>query len=157
MRKHAVYLGLIAGLIALDQVTKAVVVRLVPFYGHTSVIPGFFAISHIHNKGAIFGTFSQAANPLVAVGLVAAQLIALALVVVYFLKTPASQRGMKLALTLILAGAAGNFIDRIARGHVIDFLEFHVGRAYFPTFNAADSCITIGAALLVLVFFLRRP
>jgi signal peptidase II len=157
MKHHAPYIGLIAGLIALDQATKAIVVRLVPFYGHASVIPGFFAISHIHNKGAIFGTFSQAGNPIVTIGLLAAQLIALVLVVAYFLKTPASQRGMKLALTLILAGALGNFIDRIARGHVIDFLEFHVGRAYFPTFNAADSCITIGAALLVLVFFLRRP
>jgi signal peptidase II len=157
MKKHAPFLGLIAGLIALDQITKAVVVRMVPFYGHANVIPGFFAISHIHNKGAIFGTFSQSGSPLITIGLAAAQMVALVLVFVYFLKTPASQKGMKIALTLILAGALGNFIDRIARGHVIDFLEFHVGRAYFPTFNAADSCITIGAALLVLVFFLRRP
>jgi len=157
MKKHAPYLGLIAGLIALDQITKALVVRMVPFYGHANVIPGFFAISHIHNKGAIFGTFSQSASPLVTIGLVTAQLTALVLVVIYFLKTPASEKGMKLALSLILAGALGNFVDRIARGHVIDFLEFHVGRAYFPTFNAADSCITIGAALLVLVFLIRRP
>jgi signal peptidase II len=157
MKKHAPFLGLIAGLIALDQISKAVVVRTVPFYGHASVIPGFFAISHIHNKGAIFGTFSQSGSPLVTIGLIAAQLFALAMVIIYFLKTPASQKGMKLALSLIMAGAVGNFIDRIARGYVIDFLEFHVGRAYFPTFNAADSCITIGAALLVLVFFLRRP
>ena len=157
MKKHAPFLGLIAGLIALDQISKTVVVRTVPFYGHASVIPGFFAISHIHNKGAIFGTFSQSGSPLVTIGLIAAQLFALAMVIIYFLKTPASQKGMKLALSLIMAGAVGNFIDRIARGYVIDFLEFHVGRAYFPTFNAADSCITIGAALLVLVFFLRRP
>jgi signal peptidase II len=157
MKKHALYLGFIAGLIALDQVTKAVVVRMVPFYSHANVIPGFFAISHIHNKGAIFGTFSQSGSLLVTIGLVAAQLVALVLVVVYFLRTPASQKAMKLALSLIMAGAIGNFIDRIAHGYVIDFLEFHVGRAYFPTFNAADSCITIGAALLVLVFFIRRP
>ena len=157
MKKHAPFLGLIAGLIALDQISKAVVVWTVPFYGHASVIPGFFAISHIHNKGAIFGTFSQSGSPLVTIGLIAAQLVALAMVIIYFLKTPASQKGMKLALSLIMAGAVGNFIDRIARGYVIDFLEFHVGRAYFPTFNAADSCITIGAALLVLVFLIRRP
>jgi signal peptidase II len=64
---------------------------------------------------------------------------------------------MKLSLPLIMAGALGNFIDRIARGYVVDFLEFHVRRAYFQTFNVADSCITIGALLLILTFFARRP
>ena len=157
MKRHAPFLALIAGLVALDQVSKAIVVKTIPFYAHASVIPGFFAISHIHNKGAIFGAFSQSGSPLVTIGLVAAQLVALTMVVIYFLKTPPAQKGMKIALSLILAGALGNFIDRIARGYVIDFLEFHVGRAYFPTFNAADSCITIGALLLVLIFFTRRP
>jgi len=157
MKRHLPFLGLIAGLVALDQASKAAVARFVPFYGNVGLIPGFFAISHIHNKGAIFGTFSQSTSPVVTVLLAAASLFAMAMVVVYFFKTPASQLGMKLALTLVMAGALGNLIDRLARGYVIDFLEFHVKRAYFPTFNVADSCITIGAMLLILTFFARRP
>ena len=157
MKRHLPFLGLIAGLVALDQAAKAVVVRLVPFYGNASGIPGFFSISHIHNRGAIFGTFSQSTSPIVTVLLAAASLFAMVMVVVYFFRTPASQTWMKLSLSLIMAGALGNFIDRIARGYVVDFLEFHVRRAYFPTFNVADSCITIGALLLILTFFARRP
>ena len=157
MKRHLPYLGLIAGLVALDQIAKAVVVKLVPFYGNVSVIPGFFAVSHFHNRGAIFGTFSQSPSPLVTIALAAASLFALVMVVVYFFRTPVSQKGMKLALTLIMAGALGNFIDRVARGYVVDFLEFHVKRAYFPTFNVADSCITIGALVLILILVARRP
>ena len=78
------------------------------------------------------------------------------LVVYYFLKTPASQKAMKFALSLILAGALGNFIDRFFRGYVVDFLEFHVRGFYWPTFNVADSCISIGAVLLVFYLFTRR-
>jgi signal peptidase II len=64
---------------------------------------------------------------------------------------------MKLALSLILAGALGNLIDRVFRGHVIDFLDFHIGRHHWPFFNVADSCISIGACLLIFVFFRRKP
>ncbi len=157
MKRHLPFLGLIAGLVALDQAAKAVVVKLIPFYGNVSVIPGFFSISHIHNRGAIFGTFSQSGSPIVTIFLAAASLFALVMVVVYFFRTPASQMGMKVSLALIMAGALGNFIDRIGRGYVVDFMEFHVRRAYFPTFNVADSCITIGALLLILIFVIRRP
>jgi signal peptidase II len=157
MKRHLPFLGLIAGLVALDQAAKAVVIKLIPFYGNVSVIPGFFAISHIHNRGAIFGTFDRSGSPIVTILLAAASLFALVMVVVYFFRTPASQMGMKVSLALIMAGALGNFIDRIGRGYVVDFMEFHVRRAYFPTFNVADSCITIGALLLILIFVIRRP
>ena len=67
-----------------------------------------------------------------------------------------AQKAMRFALALILAGALGNFIDRIFRGHVIDFLEVHVKKFYWPTFNIADSCISIGAVLLVFILVTRR-
>jgi signal peptidase II len=63
---------------------------------------------------------------------------------------------MKIILTLILAGAVGNLIDRVVRGYVIDFLEVHVKSFYWPTFNVADSCISIGALLLVVIILMRR-
>ena len=157
MKGHGCYLALAAALVVLDQVTKDLVARTVELYESVPVIPGFFNITRVHNKGAIFGTFSRAGSPLVFALLTAASLAALALVVWYFLRTPASDRLMKLALTLIAAGALGNQFDRLVRGHVIDFLDLYVGTAHWPFFNAADSCITVGACLMLVTLFRRRP
>ena len=156
MRRNAIYLTLIAVLVALDQVTKAIVLRTVPLSGSVPVIPNFFAISHVHNKGAIFGTFSQIRGTLVSTLLMAASAVALILVVYYFIKTPTGHRPLKLALSVLLAGAVGNQIDRFVRGFVVDFLELHVRGFYWPTFNVADSCISVGAILLVALFLFRR-
>jgi len=157
MKKHAPYLILMAALVALDQATKHLVARTVELYESVPVIPGFFNITRIHNKGAIFGTFSQTDNKLVFALLTAASLAALGFVVYYFFKTPSADKFMKVALTLIAAGALGNQFDRLIRGHVIDFLDFYVGRAHWPFFNAADSCITIGACLMLVILFRRKP
>jgi len=157
MKKHAPYLILMTALVALDQATKHLVARTVDLYESVPVIPGFFNITRIHNKGAIFGTFSQTNNKLVFVLLTAASLAALSFVVYYFFKTPSADKFMKVALTLIAAGALGNQFDRLIRGHVIDFLDFYVGKAHWPFFNAADSCITVGACLMLVILFRRKP
>jgi signal peptidase II len=157
MKKHAPYLILMTALVALDQATKHLVARTVDLYESVPVIPGFFNITRIHNKGAIFGTFSQTNNKLVFAFLTAASLAALSFVVYYFFKTPSADKFMKVALTLIAAGALGNQFDRLIRGHVIDFLDFYVGKAHWPFFNAADSCITIGACLMLVILFRRKP
>jgi signal peptidase II len=157
MKKNAPYFLLTIALVALDQATKHIIARTVDLYESVTVIPGFFNITRIHNKGAIFGTFSQANNKLVFALLTAASLAALALVVYYFFKTPAGDKLMKVALTLITAGALGNQFDRLLCGHVIDFLDFYVGRAHWPFFNAADLCITIGACLMLVILFRRKP
>lgn len=157
MKANGPYFLLAGGLIALDQATKNLVARKLPLYDSIPVIPGFFNITRVHNKGAIFGTFSQTGNTLVFALLTAASLAALAFVVYYFFKTPASDKLMKVSLTLIMAGAVGNQFDRLVRGYVIDFLDFYVGKAHWPFFNAADSCITIGACLMLVVLFRRKP
>jgi len=157
VRKNSAYLLFIAALIVVDQVTKHLVARSVELYGTITVIPGFFNITRIHNRGAIFGAFSGAGGRGVTIILTTASLIALALVVYYFIKTAASDRKVKAALSLILAGALGNLVDRVARGYGIDFLDFYVGRWHWPFFNVADSCITIGALLLILFFVIRKP
>jgi signal peptidase II len=156
MKKHTPYLILMTALVALDQATKHLIARTVDLYESVMVIPGFFNITRIHNKGAIFGTFSQTNNKLVFALLTAASLAALSFVVYYFFKTPSGDKLMKVALTLIAAGALGNQFDRLIRGHVIDFLDFYVGRAHWPFFNAADSCITIGACLMLVILFRRK-
>jgi signal peptidase II len=157
MKKNAPYFLIMIVLVALDQATKHLVARAVDLYESVTVIPGFFNITRIHNKGAIFGTFSQTNNKLVFALLTAASLAALALVVFTFFKTPSADKLMKVALTLIAAGALGNQFDRLIRGHVIDFLDFYVGKAHWPFFNAADSCITIGACLMLVILFRRKP
>jgi signal peptidase II len=157
MKKNGPYFLLALVLVVVDQVTKAIVAGHVTLYQSIPVIRGFFNITRIHNKGAIFGTFSQTGNTLVFVLLTAASLAALGFVVYYFFKTPATDTLMKIALALIMAGALGNQFDRLVRGHVIDFLDFYVGQAHWPFFNAADSCITVGACLMLVVLFRRKP
>lgn len=156
MKRHTPYVILIAVLVAIDQITKALVAANVSEIHPVHVIPGFFDISHVHNTGAIFGMFSGSSNKLVAILLTAAQMAAMVMVIYYFFKTPASQRGTKFALTLILSGAFGNLIDRVMHGYVIDFLRFYIKRSEWPNFNVADSCISIGALLLVFFLFTRR-
>ncbi len=157
MRKNLPYFVLALALVAADQVTKNIIAAKVALYETIPVIAGFFNITRIHNKGAIFGTFSQTDNTLVFALLTAASLAALTFVVIYFFKTPAADKLMKAALTLIMAGALGNQFDRLIRGYVIDFLDFYVGTAHWPFFNVADSCITIGAGLMLVILFRRKP
>lgn len=157
MKKTRPYLALIGVLVVVDQVSKWMVLRGVRLYSSVAVVPGFFNITHIHNRGAIFGAFSQVQNPHIYLVLTLASLVALGLVIYYFIITPAAERGMKISLTLILAGALGNLIDRVSRGYVIDFLDFYAGKWHWPFFNVADSSITVGAALLLIFFVKRKP
>jgi signal peptidase II len=157
MKKNGIYVGLIVALAVLDQVTKAIVARSVELYRSVPVIPGFFNITRIHNKGAIFGFFASSGKLPVYLLLTGASFCALGFVVYYFIKTPAGDIFTKLSLSLILAGALGNLIDRLFRGYVIDYLDFYIKRDHFPFFNVADSCITVGALLLMITFFRRKP
>lgn len=157
LRKNIPYIMLAHVLVAADQVTKAIIAAKVDLYESIPVIPGFFNITRIHNKGAIFGTFSRADNSLVFALLTAASLAALLFVVVFFIKTPAADKLMKVALTLIMSGALGNQFDRLSRGYVIDFLDFYIGAAHWPFFNVADSCISVGACLMFVILLRRKP
>lgn len=157
MKRNVPYYLLMLALLALDQAAKAIIVQSIRHYSSRGVIPGFFSLTRVHNKGAIFGMFNQTDGPLITVVLTVASIAALAMVVVYFFRTPPSEKWMKISLSLILGGALGNLTDRIARGYVVDFLEFSIGRYRWPTFNVADSCISLGACLLVIVFLFRRP
>ena len=121
-----------------------------------TVLPGFANLTHVQNRGAIFGFLSQSNSPLMRVILFSASLIALVLIVYYFLKASPQDKALKVALSLILAGALGNQIDRIIRGYVIDFLDLYIKNWHWPTFNVADSCISIGAVFLILVFFFKK-
>lgn len=157
MRKKFPYLLLIAGCLVLDQVTKFLVDTKVRYLESVTVIPGFFNLTPIKNRGAIFGFFDhggggQAKFMIITVG----ALVALAFVCYYFFATAASDRLTLAGLSLIMAGALGNLIDRFLKGSVTDFLDFYIKSWHWPFFNVADSCITVGACLLVLTLVIRR-
>jgi signal peptidase II len=128
--------------VALDQLTKHLFWRNGQNY---EIIPGFFNITLVKNAGAAFGMFQGA-----RVFFVAASVLAVVLIVYLGLRLPADQRRRRLLLGLILGGAVGNLIDRVASGQVIDFLQIGIAGHYWPVFNVADMGVTIGAALLIL-------
>jgi signal peptidase II len=122
-------------------------------FGDVRPVTSFFNLVLTYNKGAAFSFLANAGGWqdefLTWVGIGASAFI------VYLLARHGTQRLFSLALALILGGAIGNVIDRIAYGHVIDFLDFHVGGWHWPAFNVADSAIVTGAILLVLDELLR--
>ena len=156
MNRKLIYPVIILALLSIDQLTKALVARSILFQSSKSIIPGFFNLTHIRNRGAIFGFFSHSESQILFIFLTLVSLVALGLVIYYFFKTPSSQRYMKISLSVILAGALGNLIDRIIRGYVIDFLDFHIKNWHWPSFNVADACITVGAFLLIFILVFKR-
>jgi len=156
MKGNSLYFVIILFLLFVDQLTKTIVSTSFQLYESRVVIPGFFNLTYIKNRGAIFGFFSTNQNFWVYALLTMSSLAALGLVVYYFYKTPSTERFLKISLSLILAGALGNLTDRLARGSVIDFLDFYVKDWHWPFFNVADSCITVGAILLLYIFFFKK-
>ncbi len=156
MNRKRIYPVIILALLSIDQLTKALVARSILFQSSKSIIPGFFNLTHIRNRGAIFGFFSHSESRILFIFLTLVSLVALGLVIYYFFKTPSSQRFMKISLSVILAGALGNLIDRIIRGYVIDFLDFYIKNWHWPSFNVADACITVGAFLLIFILVFKR-
>ena len=156
MKRYGLHAALSASIILLDQLTKALIVRTVPFYGSVEVIPGFLDLTRIHNKGAILGLFNRSEQPWTTVLLLLLNAAALGLIIFYFTKTTEKERVARLALAMIVGGALGNVIDRITRGYVVDFVDMHIGKIHWPTYNVADASITIGAVLLIASVIFRR-
>jgi len=152
LQKLAPWLGLAAAIVAADQLSKVAIERVFS-YGDVHPVTGFFNLVLTYNKGAAFSFLASASGWqkqfFIAIGLLAS------LAIVYLLARHGTQRLFSLALAMILGGAIGNVIDRIAHGHVIDFLDFHWRGWHWPAFNVADSAIVCGAALLILDELLR--
>lgn len=146
------WLGLSLLILILDQLTKIVVLGYFRL-GDSLRVTGFFNLVRVHNEGAAFSFLASASGWqrwfFSAIGVVAA------LFIVWMLKSHPGQRLFAFAMACILAGAIGNVIDRLAYGYVVDFLQFHYAGWYFPSFNIADSAITIGAATMILDELLR--
>jgi len=146
-----IYFAVIVVTIAADQVTKTAVVNALHLYESREIIPGLFNLVYVTNSGAAFSMLADLHSPwrhyfFLAVGTLA--LIGLSLAN-WKLREANSLYSWPLAL--IAGGAAGNLIDRLRFGSVIDFLDFYLGNYHWPAFNIADSAICVGAGLFLLI------
>ena len=142
---------LIAGLVLLlDQATKAMVVERFTASTTIPVIPGFFRLVLVENTGMAFGILDDSPSALVfaALTLVSAAVLGYVVYLLWTNQFPSALGGYGLAV--ILGGAAGNVLDRLVRGKVIDFLDVYVGSTHWPAFNVADAAIVAGAGLLIV-------
>ncbi len=138
--------------VAIDQLTKYIVVRNISMSERIPVIDGFFYLTLHKNQGGAWGILQNSKLLfLILIPLVSA------IIVYYIIKN--ENRFLRFTLALILGGAIGNYIDRIAEGAVTDFLLFYIGSYPFPVFNAADIAVTCGTILLAVyvLFIYKEP
>lgn len=142
---------LILSVVGLDQLTKAVVVIWLDEGEIWPIITGAFNMTLTYNKGAAFGFLASIDDDTVRVTLLwSATAVAVAAVIFMFLYEYGKDKLGQAALAMVLGGAAGNMIDRLVIGKVVDFLDFYFGTYHWPAFNVADSAICIGVGILLL-------
>jgi len=142
--------------VLLDHWTKYLAASRIRLYANIQVIPGFFRLTHTENTGAAFSLFADHPARWKTELLIAFSVVAMAIVFVLLWKQSRALTITGIALSLILCGAAGNLWDRLATGHVVDFLLFYVKHYEWPVFNLADSSIVVGAGLLILEILFAR-
>lgn len=148
MTKKIVLLFLLAAAVfILDQATKLIILKYVGPYDIISVT-SFLNIVFVENTGSAFGMFKSLGNIFFIMVALAAMMV------VSYLIVKSRQDGM--AFAFVLGGAAGNLLDRITRGAVVDFLDFHAFGWHWPAFNVADTALTVGVGLLFISVFLRK-
>ena len=149
------YLVIAGGVFLIDQTTKAWAVRRLRFGEDIPVIQGFLNFAYAQNTGVAFSMLDDQGDT-GRWGLSIVAIVAGALVVYFFWRTPRSDDKILGALALLLAGIAGNVTDRMRFGYVIDFIDVQFGSWHYPTFNVADMAICVGAGLLILDMFLSK-
>ena len=156
MKNKYILVGSIIGIVlVLDQFTKYLVEKSIRMYDVIPVLPGFFNLTHVRNKGAAFSLFSTMPNGFRSAFFITVTLVAVAALAVLISKT--GERLLVAAFSLIAGGAVGNVIDRIRFGEVVDFIQWYYRSFYWPSFNVADSAISIGVGLLVIDMIIRKP
>ncbi len=145
-------LGWVAGLVlALDQATKLHIHNTFALYESRPLVENFFALTYVRNPGSAFGLLARYDPDVLRIFFPAITVLAVALLVWYLWRLPASQTLTLWGVCLVIGGAGGNGIDRFRIGQVIDFLDVHWYDVYhWPAFNVADSAICVGVGLLVL-------
>ncbi len=149
------FLILAGALIALDQFTKVWAASTFPLNGPSVPLGLGFHFTYTRNIGAAFGILQHGRTATLLLGVLSA-IVTVGLIIYLWRRSSTLSRLQWTAFTLILAGAAGNMIDRFALGYVRDFIHFYLPNFNFPVFNVADSCVVIGAGLLILSSLFER-
>ncbi len=163
LKSRRAYFLVSAAVLVLDQATKVAADKLLGREGPAPLVPGFLNLWYSRNRGGLFGYFSEWDDPWRSLLLTLFPLVAIALIAWFLARADERNRSTLFGLALILGGAAGNLLDRVLRGEVVDFLDLYAswrplanwllsrfGTVHWPTFNLADSAIVVGAGLLVL-------
>jgi signal peptidase II len=150
-RKAAMLIPILAVGVALDQVTKFLVVRYMALGAQIPVIQGFFNLVHVRNRGGAFSLLANLSPDFAWLFFVAITTLVLLVVGYLWWRLPDRDWPSALGFSLIMTGALGNLIDRVRLGEVIDFLDFYLGRHHWPAFNVADSLVCLGAGVLIWV------
>ena len=135
----------------LDHFTKWVVRARLEHGDTIELIPNYLRFSYVKNSGVAFGLFSEIQSAWKPYLLAAMAVVAVVIILIYSSRMPLDRIMLQLGLAITMGGIIGNFVDRIFNGYVVDFIEFHIKESFhWPTFNLADSAITIGIALLLI-------
>lgn len=143
----------VCAIISFDQGSKRYVSSAFQLYESKEIIPNYFHITFIHNKGAAFGFLSRSDSAIVRPFFISITLVASAMLLWLFYKAPPENLLVLVGLSLLMGGAFGNFIDRLLLGKVVDFFDFHWYEYHWPAFNVADSAITVGVFLFLIDIF----
>ena len=141
----------------LDRAAKILVEAYLPLHQSLTIIPGFFDLAHTRNTGVAFGFLANSDSPWMPRVLTLISSLALLTILVFSLRNSSKNWKLQLGLMLVLGGAGGNLCDRLLYGYVIDFIEAYYRSYHWPTFNVADSSISIGIGLLLLETLTHRP
>jgi len=149
-RLHRLEIAVAGGIVSLDQITKALVRANVPLYDTVPVVSGILNLTHVRNSGAAFGFLNTVDFPGKAAILALVATAAFVGIAFYAASSSSRERMARFGLTMILAGAIGNLIDRLVLGSVVDFVDVVFGSWHFWAFNVADSAISIGVVAMMI-------
>ncbi len=136
--------------VVLDQVTKALVRAEIPLHASRTLISGLLDLTHVQNTGAAFGFLNSVDFPFKPALIAIVASAALVSIAIYTARLSPHQRLARVGLALVLGGAAGNLIDRVTAGYVVDFVDVYWRNYHFWAFNVADSAITVGVIGMML-------
>jgi signal peptidase II len=154
--RRSIQLWLALVIVILDQVTKMIVRGRLTLHESVTVIPGVFDLTRVHNTGAAYGFLNAADFPYKTAVLAVVAIAALAGLTMYAGTLEPDQKLTRTGLSLVIGGAAGNLIDRITAGYVLDFFDVYRGDWHFWAFNVADAAISVGVALMILELLTPR-
>ncbi len=140
---YLIYLFIVVSLVSLDQYTKSIILNYFELYQSKTIIDGFFSLTYVQNFGAGFSIMQNARTTFLII-------TPICLIGFTYLFIKSNDKLSKTALLLMISGTIGNFIDRIVRIYVVDFLDFIIFGWDFPIFNVADIFLTIGVCLYII-------